>query len=55
MEHTKYIGTSTSWRRRSLNRVPRNDLYYLIKRAFLPTCDGTTDYVTCNYVVLCIQ
>ena len=31
-----YSNTTTSWLRRSLKRVPRSDLDYLIQRAFLP-------------------
>ena len=33
--------TSTSWRRRSLKRVPRSDLDQLIPCAFLSTCAVT--------------
>ena len=42
--YIRYSSTSTSWRRLGLNRVPRSDLDWQIKRAFLPTCAGTILY-----------
>ena len=37
-----YCSTSISRRRRGLKSVPRSDFNYLIQRAFLSTCVGTT-------------
>ena len=36
-----YYSTSTIWRQRGLERLPRNNLDQLIPRAFLSPCTGT--------------
>ena len=42
--------TNTSWRRRSLKRVPRSDICYKIQRAFLSTCAGTILFIMSVFI-----